>query len=616
MKSNNIIIIYGYKTGKKDHRIFVTEKNFESTIFQSAQYSPKILSKIQHSKLDGKDFLELFNYQNISLYWFMFPSFWSQLTESTNFLDRFFEFIDQTNPSSFYIENDFSKYYLIKQACKKNNIKFSYSKINFLKFQLRKKITPTIRKFQLKKITKIKIQSRVKLYKNKFSKIPLLNKKILFASPDVYRRHLINSKKSVTEEGEFFIQDLLDILPDSSSALGIALDYDIRGNQPKLERRLNSELHWIPVELFLDNISYNEEQNEFFKKYKKMLNDKNFQALFSYNDISLWNQLKSTFYQMTFTPYFPFWMKLIDSLIILFQKNKPKAIFLPYETGPLALCFIVAGKKTSVPTIGIQHGVIADNWKFYSIDPLDADHPFGFPLPTKILLFGDFSKRILLKNGYPSDKLVSFGNPLFFNLTKKQEILQKMNIKKKYGISEEKIIILFPTISLQKFKSWSQSNHNTDIWNYLLSNYANHENFFLIVKPHPDEDPKMYENIAKKYGASNVLISKQSLYELVYVSKVVVSMFSTAIIDSLCFQKPVIQIEFDDDGKSPIPYGDLGVTIPTNLEHLSEKISQILSNDPKIKHISKNRINFVKDLYNIPENRPDLILKKIFETLS
>ena len=612
MESNKLTIIYGYKTGKKGQKIFVGEKDFESTMFQKAQYSPEIISEIQNSKLGQKDFLELFNYHGTSLYWFMFPTFWAQLTESINFLNRFFEFVDKNNPSSFYIENDFSKYYLLKQVCEKRNIKFSCSKINFLKFQLRRMITPSIRKIRLKKITKSKINSRINLYKKKFSKTSTLDQKIVFASPDVYRRHLINLKKGVTEEGELFIQDLIDILPHSSSKLGIALDYDIYGNLPKLERRLNSDIHWIPVELFLRNITNNKEQNDFLKKYKNFLQDKKLQALFSYKDISLWEQLESTFYQMTFTPYFPLWMKLIDSLTLIFKKTKPKAIFLPYETGPLALCFIVAGKKTNVTTIGIQHGVIADNWKFYSLEPLDVNHPFGFPLPTKILLFGDYSKRILLKNGYPSNKLISFGNPVFFDLLKKEEILQNLDIRKKHKIPKEKTIILFTTLSLQKFKSWSKSNHNTEIWTYLLTHYANQQNFFLIVKPHPDEDPKIYEKIAEKFNASNILVTKQSLYEFVYISNVVLSMFSTTIIDSLCFKKPVIQIEFDDV-ESPIPFSQLGVTIPTNLDNLSEKIDHVLSHDYEKQHLLENSTKFIKDLYNIPEHQPDLTLKEIFK---
>jgi len=615
MKPTNTVLIYGYESYTVDNTIFISEKDFQSPVFQTAQYSPDILSKIHHSKLEGNFFLELFNFKDVSLYWFMYPAFWSQLTTSTNFIDRFFEYVEKKNPSSLYLKNDFSKYYLLKQICKKKNISFSYSKIQFLKFKLRRKITPLRRKIHLKKIHLKKIQSKIALYNKKSSKTPSLENKIIFASSDVYRRPLINHKKLITEEGEFFIDDLLDILPPLST-LGIALDYDVYGNFSKLERRLNSELDWIPVESFLKKTQKNIEQNNFLENYKKILKNKNFQLLFSYKEISLWPQLESTFFQMTFEPYFPFWMNLIDSLTLLFQKSKPKMIFLPYETGPLALCFIIAGKKTSIPTIGMQHGVIAENWKYYSFNPLEIDSPFGFPLPTKYLLFGDYSKRILLKNGYPSQKLISFGNPLFFNLDKKQKVLEKMNIKNKHNIPDNKTIIFFPTISLQKFQSWSQSNHNTEIWDYLLATYTNDENYFLIIKPHPDEDSKIYEDMAKKYDSSNILISKDSLYEFVYVSDVIVSMFSTAIIDSLCFGKPVIQVEFIDDEDSPIPYTKLGVTLSANLENLSEKISKVLTDDPEFLNLSKNQQTFIKDMYNIPEDKPDLVLKDLFKTFS
>ena len=151
---------------------------------------------------------------------------------------------------------------------------------------------------------------------------------------------------------------------------------------------------------------------------------------------------------MTFSPYISFWLNLYDSLDVLFQNSKPKAVFLTYETGPIALAIINACKKNGIKTISMQHGIIAKNWKYYTVNPLETQSRFGFPIPDKMLLYGNFSKNILLENHFPQDRLEVFGNPEFFNLQLKKKILTQSNLRKKYGIKHNQKIILFIGFSI------------------------------------------------------------------------------------------------------------------------------------------------------------------------
>lgn len=611
MNAKNLVI-YGKQSKIENDRVYVSEKDFETSVFDKAQFSPPELKIIQHSSIDETQFLQLFNYEEISLYWFFYPTFWATFNNTMKFSLAFEKFLDQINPLVVKIEDDFSYFDIIKQICHKKNIKVKYDTRNFLKFTLSNKIRPSIRKIRLRKITKNKINTRKTLYFNKYKTIHNINKKVIFASSDVYRRYLINIDKGITEKEEFFAHDIIRLLKNEFDCVGIALDYDIRGNAEKLSERLNSELPWMPLEVLLNN-GMKKKHKQFLQRYKKLISEKKFQNLFKFDGISIWKQLEPVFKQMTFEPYIPFWLNQIDSLMSFFSQNKPKAIFLPYETGPLALGFIVACKKHGIKTIGIQHGVIADNWRFYSIDPIASnDNPYGFPLPDKIILFGNHSKQILLKNGYPEHKLISFGNPVFFNLSEKIKVLEKKNLYEEYGIKKEQTVILYTTISLQKFKSWSKENRNTDIWHHLLKNFSGNKNFFLILKPHPDENMSMYEEILKNYDSSNVKITKTLLYELSYLSTVVVSMFSTAIIDSLCYKKPVIQVMFDNV-ESPIQFDKYGVVIPIRLEDLSNKIHELLNNPELVSNLLKNSDHFLKELYNIPEVNPKNELLKLLD---
>ena len=75
-------------------------------------------------------------------------------------------------------------------------------------------------------------------------------------------------------------------------------------------------------------------------------------------------------------------------------------------------------------------------------------------------------------------------------------------------------------------------------------------------------------------------------------------------------KKPVIEVKFDN-AESPIPMEKLGVVISANLDCLSTKIHEILQNDEIRNNLLKNRDIFLKEYYNIPEDKHKL--EKILE---
>ena len=152
---------------------------------------------------------------------------------------------------------------------------------------------------------------------------------------------------------------------------------------------------------------------------------------------------------------------------------------------------------------------------------------------------------------------MTFGNPAFFNLEKIESALENKHLLEKYGIGKNKTIILFTTTKLQEgYEITKKHNYDSRIWNYLLENFGNNDSFFLLLKPHPKEFTTVYDEILKKNKSPlNAKIIQGSLQELIYVSSVIISTYSTTIIDSLCFKKPVINVEFDEI-KFPIILGN------------------------------------------------------------
>ena len=84
------------------------------------------------------------------------------------------------------------------------------------------------------------------------------------------------------------------------------------------------------------------------------------------------------------------------------------------------------------------------------------------------------------------------------------------------------------------------------------------------------------------------------------------------MLDSLVFKKPVIRVSFDNILHT-IPYDEFNVLISTNLENLSQSVKEVLHNEEIKNKLSKNRLQFVKYQFNIPEQNPNLILEQILK---
>ena len=91
------------------------------------------------------------------------------------------------------------------------------------------------------------------------------------------------------------------------------------------------------------------------------------------------------------------------------------------------------------------------------------------------------------------------------------------------------------------------------------------------------------------------------------LSDIIISVFSTTMIDALCFQKPVIKVKFGNE-KNPL-FDTNDVIVNSNLISLSKNINSIFSNSNE--KIKNNLFEFIKDQYSLPENNPSNILQYI-----
>jgi len=608
-EKRSLKIVFGNTTSKNNDIIYVREEDFEMPHGEDYKIAITELDRIQNMVFDGKPFLEHFLYNDISLWWFIYQSLISHYKIATNFVKKFSEFLDEINPITVEV-TDYKKLTVIKKICLQKNIKCIYSKGSNLKFSLKQKTKESISRNRFEKITNEKTQNRISRFLKTSKDIPNINNSIVFAIPSIYRRQIFDTLTGTTKEGEYIQQPIMNLL-NHNNIVGVDLDYTFKGNLEILSHRLSETIPWFPIEMFLNNKD-DKDHLKFIDDYQKLISSLDFQNIFVFNDVSLWDEIKEIFKEMTYAPHLPVCMNLIDSLSNYFKKVKPKAFFLPYETGPLALSIIAACKKNGITTVGIQHGYIYEFNPMYSYgNSLENNKKYGFLLPDHLLLFGNYTKNLLLEKGYPSKKLVTFGNPAFFGLDKFLRSFNRTKILEKFGILQDQKIILFTSGKLQqKYSAHGKYDYDEQIWKYLVNHFGNDNKFFLILKPHPQEkDTSVYENILKTKDCTNAIITHDSIYDLICLSDVTLSVFSTTMLDALCFQKPVIRIKFGNE-KHHI-FDNTNAIITSKLDFLSKHIDMIVNDQSKLETVSHNIQEFINEQYGIPENQPELILKEI-----
>ena len=594
-KKNTSDVLYFDET---DLNLPIGIEGYESTLSLFRDFANKTI--------DGYKIPEIFSYYETSLWWFIFPTIFPIVQKTMNFISKFTEFIENISPTTIQLTDDLTHFDLIKKICQEKKIKFSYSKLEYLKHIQSKKTIPILQKKRYHQIFKSKTNKRIQLYNSTNRSIPKIDGKIVFVIPNTYRRHRFDPDLGKSVKGEYIQGPIIQFLQElNKSIVGIDVDYTFKGDFEILNERLEEEIPWIPMELLLTNPSKENIVN-FLAKFDDILKNEKFRSLFTHIGINFWYSIEDEFQKLKFSPYIPSYIELIESFKKFFKSNRPEAIFLPYETGPYALALIVACQENRIKTIGIQHGLLWKHNSDYSHTSFCSnENPFGMPLPDITLLFGKFAFEILLENGYPKDRFLIFGNPEFFNIDVIKNKLINSDIKLKYNLPQNKKIILFATGKSQRYYTTlgGTLDYDEQVLNTLLENFSNNENYFVIIKPHPGEYLSFYKQLIKNYNGKNFKIIDGDLFELLSVSDANISIFSTVLMDSVALEKMTIRIKFPGS-TVPIPYDQYGVLVSCTLEELSDTIEDILNGKLSTDKLSENRQQFLKDLYNSPNPTP------------
>lgn len=318
------------------------------------------------------------------------------------------------------------------------------------------------------------------------------------------------------------------------------------------------------------------------KLHEKLKNNEYLDINLEYNSLKLSFLLAHRFEQVFKSIY-----QLIELIEYTEQKiheSSPSALIIMEDVTPVKRAICKLFEIHNIPSIIIQHGLTTKDMAGFGVMPIES---------RVQAIWGNASYKWHLKRGNKSQKIT--GNPSFDNICKlifdKEQIYNKMKLD-----PNEKIILIttgrFAGIE-SKYTIESEERLIRSTFN-ALKELENHQ---IIVKLHPAYQTRykaMILNLAAEENI-NIKIIKNSLWDLLAISDILITFTSTTGLEAMIFNKPVliIDLEYKED---MVGYGSSGAAILiNNQKNIISSIKNILYDDKTREKLAKASEKFVYD---------------------
>jgi hypothetical protein len=240
---------------------------------------------------------------------------------------------------------------------------------------------------------------------------------------------------------------------------------------------------------------------------------------------------------------FPWVARAMDQAAGALDSIHPKVVLTYAEAGGWGRALVLEARRRGIPVVAAQHGFIHRHWLNYlhesdEIKPSTRnpdDH--GFPFPNMTLVYDRFTEQHLLQKGnFPVSAITTTGNPRLEAFIEEANRLTSHDIdivREKVGAQPGQHIVLLAS------KYISQ-------WNPAFAALVNAakvmRDVHLVMKCHPADPREPYEQLASEIPNVTVSDAQVSLSSLAVTARVVVTVNSTAAIEAMVLNVPVLTL--------------------------------------------------------------------------
>lgn len=281
-------------------------------------------------------------------------------------------------------------------------------------------------------------------------------------------------------------------------------------------------------------------------------------------------------------------VRMLDAVYLLFETMNIGAVLTVSSTYSMDGALNMVAKAKHIPSLTLQHGLIAERDLFAHI-PI---------LTTKKMVWGNAIRKWYQKFGYPESRISVIGSPRF-DIIFNRDWCGKEKLRMMLGIDPSIKVVVYGADIIRIDEL---------IVPVLLEGLRSLPGIYLVMLQHPGENPEPHEKLAAGYPNGKVVrFGHISLYDALSGAELFITSFSTSALEAMFFKLPVVTIE---PAPPTFSFGDLGASLKvTNAGELNQTVKQLLS-DPDFKNQAIERYQDFLLQYCIPDG---LASKRLFE---
>lgn len=271
---------------------------------------------------------------------------------------------------------------------------------------------------------------------------------------------------------------------------------------------------------------------------------------------------------------------------IILNEQRPDAVLATYETGPYERALIIRAGHRSIPTVGLQHGMIFPNHYDYMHRSVTTDSRAteGFVVPKITCVWGPIWKHNLTQHGrYPEHAVAVTGNWRYDRHVAKGTGLSVPN-------ADGNLLIL------------TAAQESALFVHDLLEELGNIVDLRRIrVKPHPAEDDRPIQDVLISRGLSPSALLQGALVPALNDAAVVIAQPSTSIAEAVLLGRNVIFIDRTDDAAFE-PYSAATIRIGSVAE-VGPVLQRLLNDPAERERLLLNREAFISNFFHQLDGR-------------
>jgi hypothetical protein len=253
----------------------------------------------------------------------------------------------------------------------------------------------------------------------------------------------------------------------------------------------------------------------------------------------------------------PWSARAMDEAAASLDATSPRLVLTYAEAGGWGRALVLEARRRGIPSVGLQHGFIYRHWLNYLHEPDEigaTERTPGCPIPTRTLVFDEFTRAHLVETGrFPDAAVTVTGSARLEDLAARVTAAQTSHHAVRASLlseGEERLAVLA-----------AKRSELGPVLGDLIDAVRPLSTVRLVIKPHPAETADVYREAAGSVRNVSIAPAETDLARLLAAADALVTMNSTVAIDGLALGVPALVVGLPNNLS---PFVEAGVMLGAN----------------------------------------------------